>query len=308
MKFCVASYLCKHVGVLNITQQQIDALPNFRMSDRPEPDEFMINWGVDSKIKGASVESGFLWSAHHIDHFLYERSSMGDPEFQKLVMEFDAPICTEKLIADYKYPPSKFSQPRENIDWRGVVLACQNPSDRSILRVGSTAGYYKFIEDACRYYGKDLYVKLHPWNNGEVEKKLKAIAHKYKCRYGKVNMSVLKHCQFVITYNSTFTFDCFRHNTKVVNYAHGYFSRTPSVYYSNGTFPDVVNTNRAFGKKLVDFLFWNYMYNKDMPFNLWIRMFQHAEKQKGIMLLDPDLSYANSLLGKVPLIERKRRS
>lgn len=311
MKYCIDSYLCNHKQIPNITQEHVKAHPEMEVKNQFLDDgpSYMVSWGNDVKNipgtdiqgDGLVIESGFLWSGYHIDHALYEDSSINTEEFHKRAAAFKAPVPAKTLIDNAKYPKSKFAQPNVDAPWRGVVLACQNPGDRSIRRVGTPEDYYNFVEGACQAYGRDLFVKLHPWNSGPAAQRLIAIAKKYGCSVGKVNLSVIKHCKFVIMYNSTFAFDCFVNSVPVVNYERGYFHNAPCVHFSNRTYPQLADTDIDSGIKLADFAIWNYMFNKDMLFDKWVQMFKYASASTDLMILDPELSYANSLLGKIPL-------
>ena len=174
-----------------------------------ENDVYKIFWGSLNEPSGpASVlETGFFHQASHLDTVgLYQHSSLCTPHALREIERFDAPTKAKDISMR-----SKYSQGEDNhgvVEWDGIVLALQNPTDRSIRSVASPEQYYKFVEDACIHYGSDLFIKLHPWNSGPKGDRLRAIAHKYGVNAAKINHRIIDNCKFVLVFNSTFSVDC----------------------------------------------------------------------------------------------------
>lgn len=254
-----------------------------------------LAWG-EKKNYEAVIETGFFWDAMHIDtKGLYQNSSLND---WNEISKFKAPKAAKDIILNSKHS-SKYTQPKETIHWEGVVLACQNPSDRSVLSCGTTRDYYCFIASACRYYGLELFIKLHPWNNEKVIDEIKKIASPYGCRFIKCNHSIIKKCKFVLIYNSSFAVDCFLREVPVVQYAPGYWHKTPAVFYTNYKFINHLsdrqkNSMITAGTKLTDFLVWKYCFNMSMSTKKWIDMLNYFANSKEIFPMKKEWSYAEN--------------
>ena len=262
-----------------------------------ETDVYRIFWGsLNEPTAHASVlETGFFWKASHLDTVgLYQHSSLCTPQALKEIENFDADVSASEIVK--KAPQtSKYKQGEDNhgvVEWDGVVLALQNPGDRSIRSVASPAQYYEFVENACKHYGSDLFIKLHPWNSGEVGERLRAIAYKYGINAAKINHRIIEHCKFVLVFNSTFSVDCMLRNIPVAQYAPGYFYQNPAIKYTCYTFPNDIKTNLSFGQKTCDFLMWKYCFDHLMPAEKWIKMFNHFAKDRSMFPMPRELSYA----------------
>jgi len=148
------------------------------------------------------------------------------------------------------------------------VLACQQPYDKSVIflnRMRSQAEYWAFVSGACKEYGKHLFLKLHPCNQQQEIEQHKAIAKEYGCGIGKVQMSVIDTCKFVLVFSSTIAVDAWLRDVRVAQYAPGYFYRTGAVTYTAGEYPDDVYGTESYEQKMLDFLVWKYCFNRDMP-------------------------------------------
>ena len=267
-----------------------------------DDDKFVVSWGGPSKSmaaggSGVVFETGFFWDGAHVDYCgLYQNCTLGAPSARRIIGNFKAPAHAADIVLGGPTPPSKYRQTGdEEVFWDGVVLAAQNPTDRSIRVGGSTEGYWEFFEGACKKYGPHLFVKKHPWNSGDVEKRMDEIAAEYKCRCEKTNHSVIKNCKFVLVYNSTFAVDCFIRLIPVAQYAPGYFSSTPAVTYTDRELPDSVKDTVDAGMKLADFLIWRYCINMNMPIEKWVRLFKHLATTPTLFPIDGEFSYAANL-------------
>jgi hypothetical protein len=175
-----------------------------------------------------------------------------------------------------------------------VVLALQNPSDRSIMSVTNKITYYKFVEDCCKFYGNGLFVKMHPWNNGEVLEQFQSIAEKYGCAYGKGRMDIINNVKFVISYNSTIAIDCLLRNVSYVQYGLGTFFNSHGIIFSNHTFPKkIVKTDN--GQQLCDFLIHKYCYYKQMDKNKFAEMVKHYANSNEMFPMKEEFSYASNI-------------
>lgn len=241
----------------NITVESLKNFPDIIIGNEKQDNCWCLAWGY-KKNNDAVLETGFFWDAMHIDKKgLYKESSLNDS--WDIIETFKAPKDGSELILNSKHT-SKYSQTNNNITWNEIVLAVQNPTDRSVLSCGTEDDYWLFIEKTCKHYGKNLFIKLHPWNNGDIEKKYKEIADIYKCKIAKCDHSVIKKCKFVIVYNSTFCIDCFVRGVPVMFGAPGYFSNLPVGFDIEANY------------KLINFLVWKYCFNMNMPIEKWIKM------------------------------------
>lgn len=266
---------------------------------------YRLFWGFPSEPRNGNagiLETGFFYMAAHIDTVgLYQHSALCTPraldEIENFTPRVTAKDVQEAMCMKTGYV-SKYSQGEDKdikndiIEWEGVVLASQNPGDRSIRSIASPLEYYKFIEDACKYYGKELFIKLHPWNSGEIGDRIRAIANKYGARAAKVNHRIIEKCKFVLVFNSTFAVDCMIRNVPVAQYAPGYFYQNPAVCYTHWTFPRNIVTDKEFGQKTCDFLMWKYCFDHSMPSERWIEMFEHFASSREMFPMPEGLSYA----------------
>lgn len=266
----------------------------------------MVFWGNLNEPSGKAItmESGFFWEAFHIDtQGLYQHSSLCTPQAIREIEKFNAPVKAKNIL-EKTYEKtghvSKYSQGQdkewqnEYPDWHGVVLACQNPTDRSIRSVASPEQYYQFIEGACSFYGKDLFIKLHPWNNGEVRERIENTAKKYGSKCAKIDHKIIDKCRFVLVFNSTFSVDCFIREVPVAQFAPGYFWQFPSVKYTKWSYPKEIKTDMLFGQKLCDFLMWRYCFDYTMPVEKWIKMLSACLNSNELFPIPEEFSYASN--------------
>jgi hypothetical protein len=307
--------LDSYIFTMQMWKERTEAFKACDFIDSPitktlSPDIYKIFWGnVDPLLGRHSVmETGFFHDAAHLDTIgLYQYSSLCTPQALKEIENFDAKVSAEEILNQTiqktghssKYPQGQ--DPEWNskfVDWEGVVLASQNPTDRSIRSVFSPEQYYQFIEDACKFYGKDLFIKLHPWNSGEVGERLRSIASKHGVQAAKINHRIISKCKFCLVFNSTFSVDCFLRNVPVAQYAPGYFYQNPAVQYTGFTFPTEIKTNIGFGQKTCDFLMWKYCFDHSMPAENWIKMFEVFANSREMFPMPEGLSYAGYNLRK----------
>jgi len=189
-----------------------------------------------------------------------------------------------------KYNPDAGAQ----ISWEGPVLACQAPGDRSILRVSTSKKYYEFIEKACKYYGRDLFVKAHPWNSGEVYDSLGKIAAKYNCEFGKTNLSLIDNAKFVIAYNSTFAVDCMLRGVPFAQYERGTFYNTYGITYTKQELPDEVQAPENY-EQLPNFLIHKYCFHGGMDESKFIEMLRHYAASNELFPMTDEYSYASNV-------------
>lgn len=273
-------------------------------------DDSRVFWGNlnEPSGKAITIESGFFWNAFHIDTVgLYQHSSLCTPQALREIEKFDAPVSAQE-IQDIIYMQtgqvSKYQQGEDKeirneiIEWDGIVLASQNPTDRSIRSVDSPEGYYRFIEKACEYFRGSLFIKLHPWNSGEARERIEAIASRYGVICAKVNHRIIEKCEFVLVFNSTFAVDCMMRNIPVVQYAPGYFYQNPAIQYTARKFPTSVDCDLKFGKKTCDFLMWKYCFDYSMSGEGWLEMMKRCLDSDEMFPLPREFSYAESILRK----------
>jgi len=269
-----------------VTEEDLKPYEDIVVSKRPIQGAYNIMWGVN-------METGFFWDGMHIDtKGLYANSSFNTPEAIEEVYEFDRPSVIDKLLN--AKVPSKYRQTNYDVEWKGVVLACQNPKDRSVLSVGTSDDWWAFYEGACKFYGKNLFVKLHPWNSGDIGERICATAKIYGCRAEKTNHTCIKDCCFVLLYNSSFCVDCFLHGVPVAQFAPGYFYKTPAVTFTDRTYPTEVKRTE-WGRKLVDFLAYRYCFNMKMPIEKWVALLRHFSTSKEMFPMTDEWCYAGNI-------------
>lgn len=263
-----------------------------------------VKWGDFQKsVRFGILESGFLWDGMHWDTVgLYQYSSLNTPEALQRVNHFRPQVSAKELIKSLDVPPSKFRQPDEQIEWDGIVLALQNPTDRSIMMGAHERDYFAFVHAACKKYGKRLFLKLHPWNRNEKADVFRDIANEYGCGVGHVDHSVLDKAEFCLLYNSTFAFDCFVRGVPVVQYAPGYFWQTGAVFYTERQLPDTRPAHWidmiGTGHKLADFCVWNYMIHCKMSSEEWVQWLKHIydNRDKVFPIAGSEWSWAHQML------------
>ena len=268
-----------------------------------ETDVLRVFWGGIHAPAGSAIviETGFFWQAAHIDTIgLYQHSSLCTPQALREIENFDASVSAQEIVFEQKQK-SKYRQGEDpdidkDIHWNKIVLALQNPYDRSIKAIASPEDYFKFVDDACKFYGKNLFVKLHPWNSGDVGHKLRKIAYDNGVQVGKISHRIVEDCEFVIVFNSTFAVDCMIRGVPVAQYAPGYFWQNPAVQYTEYTFPNKVKTDIDFGHKTCDFLVWKYCFDHSMPAEKWIQMFEQIAKSREMFPIPREFSYAENKL------------
>lgn len=272
---------------------------DFEVAPGPPVDgeAYFLAWGDPANhCRTGTMETGFFWDALHIDTIgLYAHSSLNTPEGYRQIMSYQAPRPAADIVLRGSLPASKYRQPSTDLRWNGIVLALQNPSDRSIHRGSSTTDYYNFVESACRRYGKHLFLKLHPWNSGEIESRFRELASAHGCQIGRVGHEIVLGAKFVLVYNSTFVVDCLMRGIKVAQFAPGYFYQCPGVNYTSRQFPDEVEDKREDGYRLCDFLVWRYCFSQAMSIARIVEVFRTFANSTEMFPLKEELSYAANI-------------
>lgn len=256
-----------------------------------------LSWAfVHRHERNAAIETGFWWNAIHIDqHGLYANSSFNRPEARAEIEAFSPPKPVAELVAEKLIPCTKYRQGVPTQRWDGVVLAMQVPHDRSVKSVGHYDDYWDFYRGACAYYGKHLYVKLHPINTAATSKQAIEIAQEYGCCIGKTDHSVIEHCRFCLVYNSTFAVDCFVRRVPVAQFAPGYFHNSGAVTYTEGAYPDDVEDTVDFASRVADFAAYRYCFNYNQPLEQWIDMLRHFSTSDALFPLQEKWCYVRNL-------------
>ena len=269
--------------------------------------DYVVYWGNKEFIpnhgrKYGIMETGFFNEAAYIDTIgNYHTSSLNTKFAYDAITKFDlgkrrnAKDIIFKLPKNLqsKYDTEYHEMGKKNFHWNKIILAVQHPTDRAIQCVTSTKKYYEFIEECCKFYGKNLFLKLHPWNRGESYQLISAIAEKYNCQYGITNISVIDGCEFVIAYNSSFAIDCILRDIPYVQYGLGTFFNTFGINYSNHTFPLQVS-NPIDAHKLPDFLIHRYCYRKDVSKEKFTKMIKHFSESNDLFPMNDEFSYASN--------------
>lgn len=308
MTVILPKYCLNYNGMLPIKTEDDAKLFGFTFEYIPKTnhdDDFLFYWGdkplqYEYGRKYFLIESGFFNEGYFID-------TVGGSQFCSLntsdgynrVKNFK--LLNRKSAHEiiFSLPPirrSKFNAEHGNIKDTNceVILALQNPSDRSIMSVTNKKMYYQFVEDCCKFYGKNLFVKMHPWNNGEILERFVAISEKYGCSYGKAPIDIIKKCNFVISYNSTMAIDCLLRSVPYVQYGMGTFFNAYGIIFSNHSFPtsaSLVSDHH----QLCDFLIHSYCYYKGMSKEKFADMINHFISSNDMFPMIDEFSYATNV-------------
>lgn len=256
---------------------------------------FFVSWGdFIPSTRHCIAETGFFRNGMHMDsNGLYESSSFNLSGARKIISEFSAPKSWRQLNNEKKIL-SKFPQPTATENWDGIVVACQYPKDRSILRAGSIRNYYDFLEESCKYYGGKAFLKIHPviTNNKEERSIIESCALKYGCEVGHVGSSILDNAEAVVVYNSTYVVDALLRGKKVLQYAPGYFWQSGVVQYLSRSCssPDE-NEDKEYIDKFLDFLIWKYCFHMDSPIENIANIIREFSTSKSLFPLPQEFSY-----------------
>lgn len=301
-------YCLNYNGMLPIKTEDDAKLFGFTFEYIPKTNhdnDFVFYWGekplqYEYGKKYFVIESGFFNEGYFIDTYGGNQfCSLNTKIGNEAVKNFK--LLNRKSAKDiiFSLPPhkrSKFNAEHGNIKEikADVVLALQNPSDRSIMSVTNKITYYQFVEDCCKFYGKNLFVKMHPWNNGEIYEKFVGIAEKYGCSYGKASINIIKDCHFVISYNSTIAIDCLLRSVPYVQYGLGSFFNAHGITFSNHSFPTEASLIDDH-QNLCDFLIYKYCYYKGMTKEKFADMIKHFISSDDIFPMIDEFSYATNI-------------
>ena len=269
-------------------------------------DDYLICWGSNPYTpnygtKYGVMETGFFHNASFIDtvgnyQSLSLNTSMGFKSVEDF--ELDGKKSAKEIIFGMKAnQQSKFNPAfnEVNVDeWKGPILILQNPTDRAILSVTNKKRYLQFVHDACKFYGKDLFVKFHPWNSNEKYEELENIVKPFGCKYGKAKMSIIEKSEFCLAYNSTFAIDAMLRDIPYVQYGMGTFFNAYGVIYTEEQFPTNI-TPITDAHKLPNFLIHKFCFNKNMDKYLFAKMIKHYANSKKMFPMIDEFSYANNL-------------
>ncbi len=263
--------------------------------------ELCVSWPIKwREEKNLVIETGFFHTACHLDPCgLWKLCSLNTNAAQEAISSFRPLRRAQDVIAAHpKVYPNKYEQTERRRDWEGVVLAAQIPHDRAVTHCSpsaSTDEYWQFIRNACQYYGKDLFLKIHPKCVGQSANDHAAIAHQCGCAVGDVGLDVLDKCRFVLTYNSTCAVDAWLRDKRVVQFAPGYFFRTGAVTFTHRAIGKEPEDTREREQQLLDFLFWRYCYYEHMSVVEFVDMLEaFARADDGDLFPLPEsLSYGS---------------
>lgn len=271
------------------------------------PDNYFVSWGENkSKIRHSVIETGFFRSAIHMDTIgLYERSSFNFPLSKKIIEDYNPPLSW-KEINSIAPLTSKYPQHKGGLsNWDGIVAICQTPKDRSVWRAGSSGDYYKFLDHIANYYKGKLLLKKHPkaLENKEDQKILEEIAIKHGCELHNTDLSVLKTCEAVFVYNSTFVIDAISNNKHVYQYAPGYFWQSGVVQYTGREIPTKehkLDTN--YNSKFLEFLLWKYCFPEVQTTEKLLKIILAFKNSNDLFPLPEDCSYGEFWINTKPKV------
>jgi hypothetical protein len=286
------------------TEEEAKKLGLTYQSNNPGED-YIIYWGLNNHRMHAHkkfgvMETGYFNDAAFIDTVgSYQGCSLNTKFGYDAVANFD--LAGRKSAKEIIFNLKAHQQSKYNANHGGalsfdqeIILACQNPTDRSIGYPNSQKKYWEFIEECCKFYGNKLFLKLHPWNTNEKATPFLDLASKYKCGAAKFAMSSICNKKFVISFNSTMAIDCVLRDVPYVQYAMGTFWNAFGVHYSNYQLPTEVEPI-AGADKLADFLIHKYCYYKNMSDkNKFLNMLKHYAASDDIFPMTDEFSYANN--------------
>ncbi len=263
---------------------------------------YLFSPSIHNKYSCA-VETGFFNLACHIDKVgLYNRSVLHSAKAQKIINEFEYEEDIFELMQTKSLEDSKYRQPHNDIEWNGVVFASQNPSDRSITQVSNTKVWYDKLRECAKYYGKNLLVKLHPWNKHKerkVENIIRSICKPFGCTVGYFNHTCITNCEFVIVGCSSFSIDCMMRKIPVKQLLPGYFHTCNAITYCEDDIrKDIRNDVDVIqsGLQLTNFLARRYCFRMDISYRGWqdiIYSFEANKKSNSLFPLPLEHSYYN---------------
>lgn len=265
---------------------------------RNNPDIFFVSWGDPAyQVRGLTMETGFFEQALHFDRLgLYERSSFNFDAGRKEVYSATFPEPWATIRPKLR---SKFGQPKDQVEWDGVVVAGQHPTDRSILKAGTTKDYHDFLDRVCGHYKSRAFIKLHPVTVGNVKERetVEGIAKKHGSSVGHVGASILKKCEAVWVYNSTYAVDALVEGRPVYQYAPGYFWQTGAVAFTGRE----VSTGHRHAtaseiEQFLSFLVWRYCFHSKLSLAAIAEMLKEASCSNSFFPVQEKYSYAKYLL------------
>lgn len=273
--------------------------------DKSITPDYSLYWGCQPSSnnihdKYGVMETGFFYDAAFIDTVgSYHHCSLNSVKGFSYVASFDLngrPSAKQIVNSLKPSQRSKFNPAAGNVKSisQPIILACQNPTDRSICFPHSVKKYWEFVEGCCKFYGKNLFVKLHPWNSNEKILPFQKLADKYGCGIGKCALDLIIGKDFVISFNSTIAIDCLLRDVPYVQYAMGTFWNSWGIHFSNYTFPKTVKL-KPDSQKLADFLVYRYCFNKSMDKKKYTRMIKHFANSKDLFPINDEFCYANNL-------------
>lgn len=305
MKIILPKY-CTNYNLCPLKTEEEAKKYGFSYVPKKNGEEYIIYWGINndkihSHKKFGVMETGFFNEAAFIDTVgAYQACSLNTKRGYDAVVDFDLAGRKSAKEIIFSQRPSKQSKynalhGRTDSFDQSIVLACQNQSDKSIGYPHSEKRYWEFIEESCKFYGKNLFIKLHPWNTGERAMKFFDLALKYNCEIGKCSMSLIEGCEFVLAFNSTIAIDCVLRDVPYVQYAMGTFWSTFGIHYSNYTLPTKIDPIPE-AYKLADFLIHKYCFNKNIKDkDKYARMIKHYAESNEIFPMNDEFSYANNI-------------
>lgn len=265
---------------------------------RNNSDIFFVSWGDPAyQVKGLTMETGFFEQALHFDRLgLYERASFNFEYGRKELFKAEFPHPWASIKPKLR---SKFSQPKEQIEWDGVVVVGQHPTDRSILKAGTTSDYHTFLDRVCNHYKSRAFIKLHPVTVGNAKERetVEGIAKKHGSSVGHVGSSILKSCEAVWVYNSTYVVDALVEGRPVHQYAPGYFWQTGVVDFTGREVSRVNPKNDVCAtEQFLSFLVWRYCFHSKLALAKIAEMLKEASLSNSLFPVQEKYSYASYLL------------
>lgn len=238
--------------------------------------------------------SGFFHQSWRVDrHGLWADCSLNSDEGKRVWRSYEPPQPAIDLLRRPKY-----DQAGASITWPGVVLAAQNGGTAisHVTPSGTNAEYWSFVWDACKYFGKNLCIKLHP-RVPRVEGNIHEEAAKtYGASIGHFSQTIYERCEFVLVFNSNSAVDAWLAGKDVMQYAPGCFAQTGAVTFTDGKFLTYTNPRLDIARQLLEFCAWRYNFSIAMSTRK-MELIKDLYRANGSMFpLTEELSYAQRLI------------
>jgi hypothetical protein len=192
---------------------------------------------------------------------------------------------------------SRYPEEGSGLLWRGVVLAAQGPgaSVHHVSPSRSAKEYWHFVEAAVRAHQSRLLIKMHPKAGGSIRERHEALAASCGSEVGFYPSSIVDHCEYVLTFNSTFAVEALGRGVPVAQYAPGALSDTGAVTYTHWRLPRQPPQLKKAARALLGFLLFRYCFPVP-PWDVVRQVIALYRERTSLFPISEELSYGHWLL------------